>query len=188
MIKHIVGFVLFSFIVGTSAFVYGLFYSSPDPVFVEVKDFTQWRYSTSKKKRKKRKCPPHRHPHFLDQTREAVGGPDIRIQEAAYVAESGDLRLRVSALEMPETGIDLHFYAVDEFGERFIKTESVPAPPASGALEVYRFRWLQNFQQKDKLFIIAEASPGGDGLYAPPPFSQSWAAAVSVVTAKAAER
>lgn len=181
MIKHIVGFVLFSFIVGTSAFVYGLFYSSPDPFVVEVRDYKNWRYTASKKKkRKKRKCPPHRHPHFLDDSRVAVDGVDLRILEAAYVASTGNLRLRLAADEIPAASVDLHFYAVDEFGERFIKTETVPAASVAGATREYSFRWLRTFQQRDKLFIIAEAASEGDEFAAPPRFSESWAAAVSV--------
>lgn len=189
MIKHIVGFVLFSFIVGTSAFVYGLIFGTSDASVSEPASVQRDWYA-EKKKRKKRKCRKHKHPHphfYKDaHSKDYFDGPlsnvKARIWEADYNESTGLLKVTISAgADIEPTAVaDLHFYVSDEFGVRYLKTETVDLKFDSTFTQEHSFRWLKNFQQREDLFVIAEAKEFRDGFVDPKGFSQELAAKVTL--------
>jgi hypothetical protein len=173
MTKHIVGLILFSFIVGTSAFVAGLFYSSSADS-VSERSFMFGRYDGDCKKRKKR-----RHPHFA---RTMTGPLDAYLTSAAFdpVSEKFSATTLFTRGTPEEFNLDLHFFVRDEFGTRFIKTETLSASSWTNNYED-GFAWLTRFPQKDKLYVMAEVRPLDEESVVAPPFDPGSATPVKLV-------
>ncbi len=180
MTKHIVGLILFSFIVGTSAFVAGLFYGTSDRI-ASSEIYSRFdRYAGERKKRKKRKCPPHRHPHFekfWGQSR------DVNLVDAAY--DSNSQKFNATALfsrgTPEEFNLDLHFFVKDEFGTRFIKTESLAASAWTNNYED-EFDWLTRFPQRGELYLMAQLRPLDDDTVLAPVFEASKATPLEITS------
>lgn len=159
MTKHIIGLIIFSFIVGTSAFVAGYFYGSPDTA---VDSFYE-HYSEKRKKRKKRKkrCRPHR---FHDRS-----AASATVKSAVYDAQSGRLNttFEFSNGTPEEFLLELQFYVLDEFGKRYIKTETVKGSSWTHNYED-SYDWIDRFEQVDKLYVKASVLTKDEGWTSPP--------------------
>ncbi len=180
MIKHIVGFLLFSFIVATSSVISGMLYGTAERSVIEEREVQSRWYSEGKRKKKKRKCRRHRHPHdygsefgFSDPVPENAG---VKITEfsVAYFPSSNSLETRFEFDRDPDPAslVDLHFFVKDENGVRYLKTESIQATN-SRIEEVHKFEWLETFQQKRNLYVIAKLRSDSDSFTSPPLFEES---------------
>lgn len=160
MTKHIIGLIIFSFIVGTSAFVAGFFYGSPDTAVDSVYE----RYSEKRKKRKKKRkkrCHPHKfHNH---------GNASATVKSAVYDSNTGRLNTTFEFSEgTPEEFLlELQFYVLDEYGKRYIKTETVNGSSWTHNYED-SFDWIERFEQVDKLYVKASVLTKDERWTSPP--------------------
>ncbi len=120
MTKHIAGIILFTFIVGTSAVVAGLFFETPH----RYRSFSaKHNYSGYKrKKRRKRRCRKHRKPKAYS---------NVRLNQAVFEMRTGELRTSVSfgdALYSEEGETPTfyyHFYTLNEMGSNYLGSERI---------------------------------------------------------------
>jgi hypothetical protein len=180
MTKHIVGLILFSFIVGTSAFVAGLFYNASGDSVTE-RTYTFGGFDSDCKKRKKRKRPPHRHPHFANSVSESL---DAYVTSATFDSVSDKfIATTLFTRGTPEEfNLDLHFFVRDEFGTRFIKTETLSASSWTNNYED-EFDWLTRFPQKDDLYVMAVVRPLEDDSVLAPAFDLTKATPIRLTAA-----
>ncbi len=142
MKKHIIGFTLFSIIVGTAAFVYAMFnVVNVEEVFAPAYTPTYQGKSCWKMKR--------------DLKESNVGSPVIR--QAVLDLRTKQLNWELTA---PQTNskIALHFFVKDEDGTRYIN--SVIAPESgfeNGVIKATSsYLWLDNLDSYENLYVIAE--------------------------------
>ncbi|HUF04201.1 MAG TPA: hypothetical protein VMM38_08495 [Aridibacter sp.] len=159
MTKHIIGLIIFSFIVGTSAFVAGFFYGSPDTAVESVYE----RYSETRKKKKKRKkrCRPHR---FHDHSTASA-----TIKSAVYDTHTGRLKTTFEFSEgTPEEFLlELQFFVLDEDGQQYIRTNTVRG--SSWTLNYENsFDWILRFEQVEDLYVKAIILSKDEGWTSPP--------------------
>lgn len=180
MTKHIVGLIIFSFIVGISAFVAGLFAASSgvpsvSPVYVFDK------YASEKKRKKKRRCRPHRSLHYRDWDNTLQS---VTLKSADYdVATSEFSTVAAFGKDVPEEfNLDLYFYVSDNNGTRFITTETLEASSWTRNYED-SFGWLSRFQQPENLYVIAHVRTLDDDYSDPPVFDIDKATPVTITTA-----
>lgn len=123
MIKHIVGFVIFSFIIGTSALIAAIF-SPAERIVKKVRISRSYDHYSSRKhckKRKKKKRKRHRvysgqeNRGSLVQAVFDTGKKTLRIERdsGVYDTEKGKLRA-------------LHFYFVEESGAKHVLSRPIP--------------------------------------------------------------
>lgn len=169
MAKHIVGLILFSFIVGTSAVVAGLFASAPE----RSRSFSSSKYfSINKRKKRRRRC-------CCRKRRRRMENVSVTITNAEYDLVGHRLATTVSFGEGApgKADLDLHFYVRDEHGTRYLKTETVPASTWTQRY-VNRFPWLERFGEKRDLYIIPQLKTLNNGWTTPPAFDVVRAAPV----------
>lgn len=177
MTKHIVGLILFSLIVGISAFVAGLFAASTsNPAFTALERFEN--YSVERKKRKKRRCGRHRHPHFRSYNSE---NPSVTLESAELDLASGQFSTVASFNDVPEEfNLDLHFFVKDEFGVRFIRTETLDASLWTSNYQD-TFGWLTRFPERENIFVIPQVRTLDDDFTNAPGFDKYEAVPVKVM-------
>lgn len=151
MTKHIAGIMLFTFIVGSSAVIAGLFYEAP----LELRSFSSTdEYVSHKRKKRKRRCRSHKKRHATERGLVSVG-----IAEAVFDKNSGLLTashtVEPSSLNERRGSLVYHFYVKDELGARHVKSERVWVPLESSNM-VSAFEWLQNRHSTDNLFVASE--------------------------------
>ncbi len=151
MTKHIAGIMLFTFIVGTSAVIAGLFYETPR----EFKSFSvREDHRSYKRKKRKKRCRPHRG-HYSEQR----GLVSVGIAKAVFDATSGLLTashtVEPSSYEKHRGTLVYHFYVKDEYGTRHVKSERVWGSLESSNL-VSPSEWLQNRHSTENLYVASE--------------------------------
>ena len=182
MTKHIVGLILFSLIVGVSAFVAGLFAASTsDTTFTALERFEN--YAVDRKKRKKRRCGRHRHPHFRSYK---FDSPSVTLLSAELDPGSEQFSTVASFGDVPEEfNLDLHFYVKDDYGVRFIRTETLDASSWTSNYED-TFGWLSRFPERENIFVIPEVRTLDDDFTNAPGFDVDKATQVKITVAKEA--
>jgi hypothetical protein len=151
MTKHIAGLILFTFIVGTSAVVAGLFYEAPSKTrsFSIRKD-----YRSYKRKRRKRRCRKHRKPRIVER---GLAGAELK--QALFDQSTGLLTASHgsgTALNDGRRGtLVYHFYVKDEFGTRHIRSERVWGA-FEGSKVISDFEWLSNRNSNENLYVASE--------------------------------
>ncbi len=162
MKKHIVGIVIFSFIVGVTAIIASFFVKMPtipalDPVF-ESTDYI-YRGDRDCKRKKKR-----RHRKSVDQS------VSLKVTQALFDARSKRLDTQFAierSSENTETvNVVLQFFVYDEFGVQHIANEFISLNPNfdMGDVAVSKntssFKWLNNLESRENLYVMARAING----------------------------
>ena len=170
MTKHIVGLVLFTFIIGTSAVIAGLFGDTPKNMNSFVIGDSHKVYK--RKKRRKRRCRKRRErPHFFQKRLISTG-----ITQAVFDANTG-LLTTSHAVKAANRGakrgyLVYHFYVKNEFGTKHVRSERVLRAFKSSNM-MSGFRWLNNQRSKDNLYIISEYKRFRHGWREPLEFDES---------------
>ena len=166
MKKHIIGFTLFSIIVGTAAFIYAMFnVVNVEEVFAPAYTPTYQTKSCWKMKR--------------DSKETNVGSPVVR--QAVLDLKTKQLNWEVAAPET-KSKIALHFFIKDENGTRYINSALAPETSfENGVIKATSsYLWLDNLASYENLYVIAEFTSRSDykNKYAQPKFDSSNATSV----------
>lgn len=163
MTKHIVGLILFTFIVGTAAVVSGLFGNTPTPKkYTVVKSNDKYRvYKKKKRKKRCRKKRRHHHPKL-----------EATVSQALFDNSSNKFitSIKFKNNRYSERDVDLHFFVKDRHGERYIKTETI-AVSTYQKQYVNSFKWMKNFGSRENLYVVPTAKTLNDGWTIPPSFN-----------------
>ena len=154
MTKHIAGIILFTFIVGTSAVVAGLFYEAPAKVRSYSYGYEPWH--CKKKKRKKRRR--HRRPRFVAMA------PSSNIVSAVYDKQSGVFEATLSSRVFDSrtrslANVAYLFFVKDENGASFVGSTTAQGSNISRSL-AQELSWLKTQELKGNLYVMIENSPG----------------------------
>lgn len=176
MTKHIAGFIIFTFIVG-SAVLFSAAIGSSVPVTVKGDYNVPFTvkgddYHVTKKKKKKRKR------HHCDGFRRKMDR--VTLENVVFDAGNGLFSARLSDAYSNEAGyVDLHFYANDKFGPRFLKTERFAY---TGADVIYskELRWMKSLDAEQFVYVIAAKSNGWGDETIPPTFDESKSVPVAI--------
>ncbi len=160
MNKHIIGLIIFSFIVGMSAIIAGFFVPMPqmpkiDSVKVSEANDYVYRGSTSCKKKKRKPQPKDYNELASAKVSQAVFDLNKKQLDTQFTIERAD--------DLTETvKVALHFFVNDRFGVQHIKTEFVTLTPnfdigdKAMTIKTSSFRWLNNLESRENLYVIAE--------------------------------
>lgn len=168
MTKHIVGLLIFTLIVGTSAVIAGLFgyASAPEADSVTVSET----YRVYKKKKRKKRCRKKR-----PRPREVAA----TVVQATF-DESGRTLTTEVVLGTPETAdLELHFFVSDAYGTQYLKKETIVIS-SSETLYENSFGWLDRLESKENLYVVARPRPASRGWDYPPEFDAALAVPVLV--------
>lgn len=169
MNKHIIGLIVFSFIVGMSAVIASFFIPMPqmpklDSVRVSESNDYIYRGSTSCKKKKRKPRPKNQSALADSKVSQAVFDFNKKQLDTELTIERAD--------DATETvNIALHFFVNDQFGVQHIATEFVKVSPNFdiGDKAVVRktssFKWLNNLESHENLYVISEAVNNYDADY-----------------------
>lgn len=157
MNQNVVGVILFSVIVGVAIFVSELFYVAPMPPTVYAKPVTvENKYSCS-----------HHSRTVINQTI-PVGVADIKVVQAVLNPQANEFNAEfLIKKENPRTeavGIALHFFVKNGRTTQYLATETMTVVPdfdsRGNATDdvTASFKWLNNFEQRNNLYVIAEPS------------------------------
>ena len=169
MVKHIAGLILFSLIVGTSVFVAAVV---SGPTVNVVESPSKYRLLKKKKKRKKRKrrCRPHKKK------------VNVSLDQAVFSRRTGLFTPSLTEAVIPYRygNLELHFFAKDQFGTRFLRTETMPVSRSRYGAHLKEMPWLKRIDAGQNIYVIAQANKFSRGLTFPPDFSASVATPVLI--------
>lgn len=160
MNKHIIGLIIFSFIVGMSAIIAALFVPMPqmpklDSVKVSESNDYIYRGNTYCKKKKRKPRPKDYSELASAKVSQAVFDLNKKQLDTQFTIERGD--------DSTETvKVALHFFVNDRFGVQHIKTEFVTLTPnfdigdKAITTKTSSFKWLNNLESRENLYVIAE--------------------------------
>lgn len=159
MTKHFFGLLLFSFIVFSSAFIYGFFYSpitQVQPVFV---------YENQPEKRKS--CRKER---FRNVDRDDV---NVKVAQAVFNSKTNqmdiDFSVKSNNLSESEIPVQLNFFVKDGTKNRLIATERVLLnseiffDDMSNQSMTESYKWLEELKQGENLYVVPKViTPAND--------------------------
>lgn len=143
MKKHILGLTLFSFIVGTTAFIYAAFFRFVPDVTVAETPLSAPMYSAEKtscwKMKRKTKA------------------DSIKVNIAVFNLQSRKFHWEIIA-SRNDAIIALHFFSKDGKVTRYVNTEMVNARlTQDGVLKFNNtYQWINELKSLDNLYVIAE--------------------------------
>ncbi|NNF00629.1 MAG: hypothetical protein HKN25_16545 [Pyrinomonadaceae bacterium] len=179
MIKHIVGFVIFTFIIGTSALVAALF-SPVQQKFKSVTVSSGDHYTYKRRKRCRRKKRPKPRPHFKRSYRRELRSAGII--QAIYDVRNNTLTTSHDVKKMSyrrKGATHFHFYVKDGAGTRHVATERVvsnlQAPKIVGV-----FDGLKGLDTYENLYVISEYKSYRSNWSAAPRFDDTLAVPVLI--------
>jgi hypothetical protein len=142
MKKHFWGFALFSFIVGISAIIYGMFNVL---AVEEVGQSYTATYSPTKSCWKMKR----------ESSRTNFGSPMVK--QAVFNLKSKQLRWELDTSEV-NTPVALNFFIKDEKGTRYVNSTFVPmsAYRDNSVRATSSYLWLDNLESYENLYVIAE--------------------------------
>lgn len=157
MNQNVVGVILFSVIVGIAIFVSEYFAPIPAPLPVYERPVTvDNKYSCS-----------HRSRTVINQSI-PVGVADIKVVQAVLNPQANVFNAEfLIKKENPRTeavGIALHFFVKNGRTTQYLATETITVVPdfdsRGNATDdvTASFKWLNNFEQRNNLYVIAEPS------------------------------
>ncbi len=162
MTKHIVGLILFTFIVGTSAIIAGLFYEVPKANSIKVKKNY---YYTYKKKKKKKRCRKYR--------RSSAEIVSVNLSQAIFDSSANRLTAKIKYEDSWDSSgvVNLHFFVKDKYGTRFLKTERLYA---STAMDKYTkiLDWMGRLDSRENLYVIPQVQSDNYDITGYPKFNQ----------------
>ncbi len=155
MTKHIIGLIIFSFIVGTSAIIAGLFSYNPVP---ETYTLTTYKdsYKVYKKKKRKKRCRKRR-----PQPKEV----SAEISQAVFDEKTNQLTTEISFKNYSDSNgqLNLYFFSKDVYGTQYLKQEKIYVTEERS---VYRnsFDWLTRLEFKGNLYVIPVLQTDSDSV------------------------
>ncbi|MEZ5347023.1 MAG: hypothetical protein R2681_15855 [Pyrinomonadaceae bacterium] len=151
MTKHIAGILLFSFIVGISAVVAGLFYVAPQKTNY-FSSYSDGEYCKRKKKRR------HRHRKPRKPRLENVGPANFMVTDAVFDKNTGYLTTYhyvKDVQSLPERkAFVYHFFVKDEAGTQYLRSERVWTGLGSPRL-VSSFDWLSELDKSQNVYVMS---------------------------------
>jgi hypothetical protein len=144
MTKHIAGIILFTFIVGSSAVIAGLFYQVPDANVITVRE----NYTVYKTKKRKRRCRKQR------PRNENAG---VNLSAAIFNSDSNRLTTFVNYENESDSysEVDLNFFVNDKYGIRFLKTERIyVSPDANKNTKI--MDWMGRLDSRENIYVIPQ--------------------------------
>lgn len=160
MNKHIIGLIVFSFIVGMSAIIASFFVPMPqmpkiDSVRVSDSHEYLYRGSTSCKKKKRKPRPKDYSELAVAKVSQAVFDLNKKQLDTQFLIERAN--------DSTETvNVALHFFVNDNFGVQHIATEFLTLTPnfdmgdKAMLSKVSSFNWLNNLESRENLYVMAE--------------------------------
>lgn len=150
MKKHIVGIIIFTLIVGTSAVIFGLFGSTKvNKSFCNFKSGNELRVY-KKKKRKKRRHRRHRHHNHQNMS--------VEISNAAYDKRSEELFVNLDVASVgyryEENVLPLNFYT-EKDGKMIYAGTVKTNIRTSTKLIVKKIEWLNDLSDSENLYVVA---------------------------------
>lgn len=186
MNKHIIGLIIFSFIVGMSAFIASFFVKMPqmpsiDPVNVsESRDYI-YNGTTSCRKKKRKPRPKAENEMVFAKVSQAVFNLNKKQLDTQFMLERND--------ESVETvKVALHFFVNDKYGVQHISTEYVTLNPnfdlgdKAITTNASSFKWLNKLESRENLYVISEVVNSSTGNYNNPPAFDSYEATAVLVS------
>jgi hypothetical protein len=134
MKKHILGILLFSLIVGSAGIIYGYF--NLIKVSVQKSDTCRFRTNDS------------------DSGGAGSGGYRPILRQAVLDLKTKQINWEFSDKNL-KTSIALHFYTVDAYGSKHLKTEYVRTTSDFAS----SYLWLDNLKSYENLYVIADEYP-----------------------------
>ncbi|MGI8543443.1 MAG: hypothetical protein ACR2MD_08175 [Aridibacter sp.] len=144
MTKHLAGIILFTFIIGSSAIIAGLFYQAPEAKIITVRE----NFTVYKKKKRKSRCRKRR-PH----TEKA----SVNLSAAIFDSSANRLTAIIDFEDNRNSygEVDLNFFVNDKYGIRFLKTERIYV-----SSPVHRYTkildWLGRLDSRENLYVIPQ--------------------------------
>ena len=176
MTKHIAGLILFTFIIGTSAVIAGLFdYGSDRSRSITVRE----NYRTYKRKKRKRRCRKHRKPRIVEsrvvsvKLTQAVYDKSTGLLATAHAFSNDNYRRGTNAV------VYYHFYTNGEAGPQYLRTERIRGAYGSSNMET-EFGWLADRDSNETIYIIPGYSPNHRSSIVAPRFELSNAVPVLI--------
>ncbi|MDH3492828.1 MAG: hypothetical protein OEM82_04710 [Acidobacteriota bacterium] len=155
MAKHIIGMILFSLIVGMSLFVAGVTNHSTS---VDVSETYRLGHAKKKRKRKRRKrCHPHRRSF------------EVTLNQVTFNRNSQMLSASLAPSELEDGIVQLHFFAQDSYGTRFLKTEYLEFA-GEGIESSKPTPWLSRIDSEQNIYVMAVVSRTGRSWSVQPEF------------------
>jgi hypothetical protein len=150
MKKHLLGFALFSFIVGTAIFIYAMLN------IVNIEEVTAPNYSPNYYS-KATSCWKMKH----ESNRTNFGSPVV--EQAIFNTKSKVLNWVLNTSNS-DTSVALNFFVKDENGTRYVNSIFVPAAAYRDGLvrATSSYEWLDNLGSYDNLYVIAEPISFGE--------------------------
>ncbi len=174
MNKHIIGLIIFSFIVGMSAIIASFFVPMPQmPKLdsVKVSEANDYIYRGTKSCKKKKRKPRIKNYDIL---------ASAKVSQAVFDIEKKRLNTEFTierADDSTETvNIALHFFVNDGYAIQHIKTEYVTLTPnfdiGDKAITQNKssFRWLNKLESRENLYVIPEVVKDNYSYSKQPPF------------------
>lgn len=147
MTKHIAGIILFTFIIGSSAVIAGLFTEIPQTNRVIVRE--NYKVYKKKKKRKRNNC-RHKRKSYSTSSK-------VNLSQVVFDEDSNKIIARMDYDNSRKTygKVNLHFFANDKYGTRFLKTERIYV---SNDESVYtkKMEWIGRLSSFENLYVIPE--------------------------------
>lgn len=153
--QHIVGMLIFVFIVGTAIVAGTLSIQIPDKKSVIVSDYSQITYRAEKRCRRKKRPKKPRKPRPRGEEKK------IEIERAVYHRSSEKLKFNFSSFDADDAvrfspdvpaKVALHFFVSDRYGTRHLATEYTTVTSAVKFVQTYS--WLKNLQSPENLYVM----------------------------------
>ncbi len=178
--KHIVGFIIFSVIVGVTAFITSFFVKMPPmPALDPVSENGLYAYQGDRHCKRKKRSPP---PKAVDQI------ASVKVKQAFFDAKLRRLDTQFAIERADEStesvNVVLQFFVYDDFGVQHIANEFVSLNPNFDIGDVAvtnkssSFKWLNNLQSRENLYVIAKATNDSRNRFDSVDFDPSEATAV----------
>lgn len=172
MNQNVFGVILFSFIVGTAIFISEYFVTLPTPPAVFERQVTvNNKYSCSHQKRTSYGNPVT--PTTPD------GMANVKVTQAVLNQLTNqlntDFQIKRESPQTEAVGIALHFFVKNGRTTEYLATESITIKPnfdekGKAAHDVISpFQWLDDLNQRDNLYVIAEPTPNFRNSKSPEP-------------------
>ena len=174
MTKHIIGFILFSFIVGVSGFFALVFGELPQPEKTTVINIPRFE--------SKSRCHKKNYRHFADQQ------TSVSVVQAVFNQRTGlldtDLLIKREDSSVKNVTFALHFFAKDSDGTRYLASESYYLKPdfdgqytTVQGLPSRSYEWFEDLTSRENVYVVADTEKMGNAGSAPV-FDESKATAV----------
>lgn len=185
MNKHIIGLIVFSFIVGMSAIVAGFFIRMPQipeiaPVRVSESNDYIYRGNTYCKKNKRKPRPKNSDLAFAKVSQSVFDLNKKQLDTEFIIERAND--------STEDVNVALHFFVNDRFGVQHIATEFVTLTPnfdlgdKAMTSKISSFKWLSNLESRENLYVMAEVIDNNYSYEKLPPIFDTYEATAVLIS------